>query len=226
MAALFKYSDIDNMPENLIKVEYDVDKKTGTVKGFKKPAKKKCVIEQNGHQFEVVSKAQRTLTTLWEDSQDHGYDYYYYDPETLLDLCVKNGIPAEGYTHDGTGVRIDHPTNDLFWGPNKTDVDKLDEETIDKRIRVFVHILTYCCEEEIAKEILVRATKKKNGTLHKGRILTIAHMNLTNEEGDTYVAVAKNDSDTKISIEVRKVGVNSTWLYEPDLLTSTGLFFG
>ena len=40
------------------------------------------------------------------------------------------------------------------------------------------------------------------------------------------VVVAKNDSDTKISLEVRQKGVNTTWLSDPDLFTSTTLFFG
>ena len=72
---------------------------------------------------------------------------------------------------------------------------------------------------------IARATKKKNGTLHKGRLLRIAHMDLTNENGDIYLVVAKNDSDTKISVEVRTVELNSEWYYEPDLFTSTELFF-
>ena len=57
------------------------------------------------------------------------------------------------------------------------------------------------------------------------RLLRIAHMDLTNENGDIYLVVAKNDSDTKISVEVRTVELNSEWYYEPDLFTSTELFF-
>ena len=183
----FDYSDIDSMPEELVKVEKDIDKKTGAVKGFKKPAKKKCIVELNGIQFEVVSKVQRALTKLWLDNYET-YDEedgeieeatfrYCYDPAMLLDLCEKNNIPTEGYTDEGSGVYVDHPTYGLFWGSKKIDVERLDDEMIDKRIRVFVHILNHCCEEEVAKALVALATKKKNGTLHKGRLFTIAHMN-------------------------------------------------
>ena len=228
----YGYSNIDSIPEDLIKVELDVDKQTGKVKGYKKPKIKKCVIEENGIQFEVVSKAQRTLTKLWDDIhsvllEDDEMVSSMYDPSYLLELCKKNGIPAEGYTHDGTGTFIDAPTNDLFWGPNKVDnVEELDSDTVIKRLKVFVYILSHCCDENVARELVARATKKKNGSLHKGRIQRIAHMNFTDEDGETYVAVAKNDSDTKISIEVRMVGINTTWIDEPDLFDSTDLFFG
>ena len=50
----YGYSNIDNIPEELIKVELDVDKKTGDIKGYKKPKIKKCVVEENGIQFSFV----------------------------------------------------------------------------------------------------------------------------------------------------------------------------
>ena len=235
------YTDIDNIPEDLIKVEYDIDKKTGETKGYKKPAKKKWVVEMDGKQFEVASKVQKTLTSLWKDNyepyeddedEEEAYPSEYYDPSTLLDLCGKYNIPAEGYIHDGTGIRINNPTSALFMtsagfiGTKPIDIDSLDQNIVDKRIRVFVHVLMRCCEEDVAKELVARATKKKNGTLHKGRLLTIAHLDLTDEDGYIYVVVAKNDSDSKISIEVRETELNSGWYYESDLFKSVPLFFG
>ena len=232
MSGKYGYLNIDSIPEELITVELDVDKKTGETKGYKKPKVKKCVVEENGIQFEVASKAQRTLTKIWDDFhsdyiRDNEFSVYFYDPDTMLKICEKNGIPAEGYTHDSTGVYMDAPIADLFWGPQKLDsVDGLDAITIDKRIRVFVHILMHCCDEAVANELVARATKKKNGTLHKGRIQMIAHLDLTGKDGETFVAVAKNDSDNKISIEARTKGINTTWIDEPDLFDSTDLFFG
>lgn len=243
MAGTFRYSDIDNIPEELIKVEFEKDKKTGDTVGFKKPAKKKCAVEHNGTSFEVASKVQTALKQIWfdryesydeeddEDFDDEVYAAKYYDPSMLLNMCKDYNIPPEGYIHDGTGMRITNPTSALFMtsagfiGKEKIDIESLDDATVDKRIRVFVHILMRCCDEDIAKELVARATKKKNGTLHKGRLLRIAHMDLTDENGDIYLVVAKNDSDTKISVEVRTVELNSEWYYEPDLFTSTELFF-
>lgn len=234
------YADIDNIPEELITVEYDIDKKTGETKGFKKPAKKKWVVELDGKQFEVVSKVQKTLTNLWainserqgnEEDEEERYTIDFYDPEKLLNLCDEYNIPAEGYIHDGTGMRINNPTSALFmtssWfrGTEPIDIDSLDDSAVDKRIRVFAHILMRCCDEDVVKELVARATKKKNGTLHKGRLLRIAHMDLTDDSGSVYVAFAKNDSDSKLSIEVRPEALNSKWYYEPDLFTSTDLFF-
>ena len=81
------YADIDNIPEELITVEYDIDKKTGETKGFKKPAKKKWVVELDGKQFEVVSKVQKTLTNLWainserqgnEEDEEERYTIDFY----------------------------------------------------------------------------------------------------------------------------------------------------
>ena len=238
------YSEIDTIPEELIKVELDIDKKTGEAKGYKKPAKKKWKIEHNGIEFEVASKLQKTLTNLWElrhgvdfddDDFEDDEDYEphiasFYDPETLLKLCKKYNIPPEGYTHDGTGMFIDNPISALFMtsagfiGRERIEIDSLDDATVDKRIGAFVYVLMRCHDEDIVKEIVARATKKKNGSLHKGRLLTIEHMNLSDEDGNTYVVVAKNDSDTKISLEVRVKGVNTTWLDDPDLYTSTSLF--
>lgn len=242
------YADIDNMPDELIEVELDVDKKTGTAKGYKKPAKKKWKIERNGIEFDVSSKLQKALNTIWEDRHpfvddeeddftEEDYRTSYYDPQTLLRLCEEYDIPAEGYTHEGTGIFIDGPISALFTTSagfiekktidiNIEDTYSLDDAIVDKRIRAFVHILMRCHDEDVVKEIVARATKKKNGSLHKGRLQTIAHMDLVDEDGETYVVVAKNDSDTKISLEVRQKGVNTTWLGDPDLFTSTKLFFG
>ena len=228
----YGYSNIDSIPEELITVELDVDKKTGETKGFKKPKNKKCTVEENGIQFEVVSKAQRTLTKIWDDIysdyvNNGEFFYSYYDPTTLMTLCEKKGIPVEGYTHDSTGVYMDAPIADLFWGPQKLDkVDDLDKTIVEKRIRVFVHILMHCCDEAVASELVAKATKKKNGTLHKGRIQMIAHLDLTDKNGETFIAVAKNDADNKIAIEVRTKGINSTWVDDQDLFDSTDLFFG
>lgn len=242
-----KYADFDSIPEDLITVEYDIDKKTGTSKGYKKPAKKKWKINHNGIEFEVVSKLQKTLNSIWddrhwmededddfedEDFEDEDYGTSYYDPKTLLELCKEYNIPPEGYTHDGTGMFIDCPISALFStaagfiGKERIKIDSLDEATVDKRILVFVYILMRCHDEDVVNAIVASATKKKNGSLHKGRLQTIAHMNLVDESGDTYVVVAKNDSDTKISLEVRTKGVNTTWINDPDLVTSTSLFFG
>ena len=243
MAGTFRYSDIGNIPEELIKVEFEKDKKTGDTVGFKKPAKKKWAVEHNGTNFEVALKVQTALKQIWfdryesydeegdEDFDDEVYAAKYYDPSMLLNMCKEYNIPPEGYIHDGTGMRITNPTSALFMtsagfiGPEKIDIESLDDATVDKRTRIFVHILMRCCDEDVVKELVARATKKKNGTLHKGRLLRIAHMDLTNENGDIYLVVAKNDSDTKISVEVRTVELNSEWYYEPDLFTSTELFF-
>lgn len=239
----FAYTDIDNIPEELIKVEFEKDKKTGEAIGFKKPSKKKWVVEHNGAKFEVASKVQTVLKQIWfdryetydeEDDEDFGEEAFtakYYDPSMLLSMCKEYNIPAEGYIHDGTGMRITNPTSALFMtsagfiGKERIDIESLDDATVDKRIRVFVHILMRCCDEDIANELVARAIKKKNGTLHKGRLLRIAHMDLTDEDGNVYVVVAKNDSDTKLSIEVRGADLNSEWYYEPDLFTTTDLFF-
>lgn len=248
MAGVFSYSDIDSIPEELIKVEFEKDKKTGDTVGFKKPAKKKWAVEHNGMKFEVASKVQKTLNAIWSDryetydeEDDENFDgeeykEKYYDPSTLLNMCKEYNIPADGYTHEGTGIFVDNPISALFATSagfiEKKSVDinlesySLDEAVVDKRIRAFVHILMRCHDEDVVKEIVARATKKKNGSLHKGRLQTIAHMNLVDEDGNAYVVVAKNDSDTKISLEVRQKGVNTTWLSDPDLYTSTSLFFG
>lgn len=237
----FAYADIDSIPEELIKVEYEIDKKTGETIGFKKPKKKKWVVESEGKTFEVVSKVQKALNEIWsvryeqlddEDDEDFaGEDFALklYDPSTLFDMCKDYNIPTEGYIHDGTGMRITNPTAALFMtsagfiGKEKIDIESLDDATVDKRINVFVHILMRCCDEDVANELVARAAKKKNGTLHKGRLLRIAHMDLTDEDGNVYVVVAKNDSDTKMSIEFRVVDLNSEWYYESDLFTSTDL---
>lgn len=238
-----RYSDIDNMSDELIKVELDVDKKTGEAKGYKKPKKKKWTVEHNGIQFDVASKLQKGLNNIWElrhpsfDDEDDDFteeDYVisHYDPKTLLELCKEYNIPPEGYTHDGTGMFIDCPISALFStaagfiGKERIHIESLDEATVDKRIRAFVYILMRCHDEDVVNEIVAKATKKKNGSLHKGRLQTIAHMNLVDEDGDTYIVVAKNDSDTKISLEVRTKGVNTTWINDSDLFTSTLLFFG
>ena len=239
----FAYADIDSIPEELIKVEFEKDKKTGETIGFKKPSKKKWTVEHNGTTFEVASKVQTALKQIWfdwyetyDEEDDEDFDggesaAKYYDPSMLLNMCKDYNIPPEGYIHDGTGMRITNPTSALFMtsagfiGKEKIDIESLDNATVDKRIRVFIHILMRCCDEDIAKELVARATKKKNGTLHKGRLLRIAHMDLTDDYGNIYVVVAKNDSDTKISIEVRAAELNSEWYYDSDLFTTTELFF-
>ena len=113
----YGYSNIDSIPEDLIKVELDVDKQTGKVKGYKKPKIKKCVIEENGIQFEVVSKAQRTLTKLWDDIhsvllEDDEMVSSMYDPSYLLELCKKNGIYDPDYS-DGPKCNQHNPTGNL-----------------------------------------------------------------------------------------------------------------
>ena len=107
----------------------------------------------------------------------------------------------------------------------KTEVYFTSDETMLRNAKFHIDFAYEALPDEVYNNCDLNK-KKKNGSLHKGRIQRIAHMNFTDEDGETYVAVAKNDSDTKISIEVRMVGINTTWIDEPDLFDSTDLFFG
>ena len=223
-ATVFKYSNIDNISDDLLNSIYSIDRKTGETNGYKKPSQKSWTVEFKGKSFKVISKAQRTLNMIWNKE----CSIQPYDPEYLLDLCEKNDIPPEGYVDAKTGILVYNPLYDLFLkkqNDKEFSIDTLDEKTTQKRISAFVYILLRCHDEDVVKEIVAKAVKKKNGALHKGRILTIAHMNLIDFWENAYTIVAKNESDAEITIEVRKRSINSTWFYEPDMLTSTTLFF-
>ena len=82
-------------------------------------------------------------------------------------------------------------------------VEPLKAEEIESRLKKFVLAANRCVEEETLLKIARDMPKKKNGMLYKGRILSIAYLDLVDDGGWTFEIVAKNEDDSQFCVEMR-----------------------
>lgn len=201
------------------KIEGAIEYSKGQPKGFKKPAVKELTITQDGIEFKVKYKLTSKYSALWKNYYQIREEHSFYDPAVVL----KNVQMSGGYIDDGSGVYVSAPLADQI----PEDTERLTAEDVDIRLKAFITVANKCAEFEVAAEILEKMPRKKNKTLHKGRILPIAFLNIVESMGVTYQIVAKNESDTELIIEMRnKVPVVDDLVsYPRDLQSSSNLFF-
>lgn len=208
---------MNRIPEE--KIEGAIEYSKGQPKGFKKPAVKELAITQDGIEFKVKYKLTAKYSALWKNYYQVREEHSFYDPAVAL----KSAQMSSGYIHDGSGVYVAVPQEDQI----SEDTENLTAEEVETRLKVFITVANKCTDPEVAAEILAKMPRKKNKTLYKGRILPIAFLNIVECMGVTYQIVARNESDTELTIEMRsKVPVVDELVsYPSDLQSSSNLFF-
>lgn len=201
------------------KIEGAIEYSKGQPKGFTKPSVKELTITQDGIEFKVKYKLTSKYSALWKNYYQIRAEHSFYDP----DVALKSAKMSDGYIDDGSGVYVSAPLADQI----PEDTERLTAEEVETRLKVFITVANKCTDSEVAAKILEKMPRKKNKTLHKGRILPIAFLNIVESMGVTYQIVAKNESDTELTIEMRnKVPVvNELVYYSSDLQSSSNLFF-
>ncbi len=160
----------------------------GKPKGFAKPAVKEAQVLVGGEAFTVVFKIAGRLPGLWKQYYLTKEDGDLFDPRT----AVFYSEPGAEYLE--LPIRGEIPT----W------LVPLSADEVEKRLCAFVKASNICVREENVKAVLEQAAKKKNGRLSKGRVVHLAYLDLVGRPGTTYELVARNDDETRITIELRK----------------------
>ena len=147
--------------------------------------------------------------------------YFSKAAEKLEDCFVFDAYPAieSMYARELTDKEILWQTNgEPQYESPRFDTDKLtflDDDQIKKREDFIIAIANLINNQETMEAIVQYATKKKDGTLHKNRVLRIASTGVASFFNGVYAIVARAKTDTSLSVtfeEVRcKPGDNELW---------------
>ena len=165
------------------------------------PKGKRYTVNCNG----VEIKVQTYLAKAGEKMPDFGYDAYsaiesMYVRELSIEeiLWENNGEPQYADPQFNT--------KDLTW---------LSDEQIQKRTDFIIAIANLINNQETMDAIVQAAAKKKNGTLHKNRVVKIACAGVSDSIDRVYAIVARAKTDNTMSITFEDVlcrpGDNVVW---------------
>lgn len=170
-----------------------------------KLAKTDYCIAAGKHSFQVsfkgaiaANKEIKAYIAVAKGQSDAGL----YDPKALMQANAYVLYTIEPHT----GVRIRTLEEGYeSRGDKRIYSDPMTDEEILKRCTRFVNDAMTCLTEKGVRKIMDAVPKKKNGTLHKGRVTTILKCNIANSEGEVLFLYAKNQSDTELDIAVKKL---------------------
>lgn len=185
--------------------ELDLSKVSQHVKDLKWPKGKRYTVNYNGIEMKI-----QTYFSAATEKTDELTEYDQYD--------AYDGIESM-YVRELTDDEIRWETNgEPQYADPCFDQDKLDyleENELKKRADFIIAIGNLINNQETMDEIVNAATKKKNGTLHKNRVLKIASSGVATPFNEVYAIVARAKTDTSISVTFETVlcrpGDNELW---------------
>ena len=162
-------------------------------------------VTSDGHEFHVAFKGATTANKAIQENIDCADEHSYrkmYDPRELLAVNGHNLHTIDEHT----GVRITTLSEAYeYLGETRTYSDPLNETKIMRRTASFVSDITECLREENVAKLFDLFPKKKNGTLHKGRVTIIRKCTCADSEGNVLALYAKNMNDTDVEMGVKEV---------------------
>ena len=171
----------------------------GKPTGFAKPEVKGAVVQDGQLSIQVKFKIAANLNYVWDKYYAGKNSAKFYDPQTALDASL---MPC--------------PLEDAI--PENT--PRLSPSEIAARTELFVRLANECVQEKYLEKILGAAVRKKNGTLHKGRVLHLAFLNCVGQDGATCSLVAVNKGDNEILVELRtQTPVTQTYIEQEFLFS-------
>ena len=165
------------------------------------PKGKRYTVNCNG----VEIKVRTYLAKAGEKMPDFGYDAY----SAIESMYVRELSREEILWENNGEPQYADPqfnTKDLTW---------LSDEQIQKRTDFIIAIANLINNQETMDAIVQAAAKKKNGTLHKNRVVKIACAGVSDSIDRVYAIVARAKTDNTMSITFEDVlcrpGDNVVW---------------
>ena len=192
MASFSVYDKLDSL---------DITKLTASVKKMEWPKGKRYTVNCNG----VEIKVQTYLAKAGEKMPGFGYDAYSAIESMYVRELSREEIQWE---NNGEPQYADPQfnTKDLTW---------LSDEQIQKRTDFIIAIANLINNQETMDAIVQAAAKKKNGTLHKNRVVKIACAGVSDSIDRVYAIIARAKTDNTMSITFEDVlcrpGDNGVW---------------
>ena len=179
----------------------DISKLATAAKSATWPKGKRYTVNCNGIEFKI----QTYLAKAGEDMPLFDYDAY----AAIQSMYVRELTKEE--------IRWESNGEPQFADPrfNTKELSHLTDEQVQKRKDFIVAIANLINNQETMNAIVEAAAKKKNGTLHKNRVVKIACAGATDFLDRVYAIVARAKTDNTMSITFEDVlckpGDNEVW---------------
>lgn len=166
------------------------------------PKNKRYTVTHNGIEFKV--------STYWSKGNKGELGDGDYDAYAAIESVYIPEIPPEQIRWENNG--------EPQYLPPQFDTHKLsylDEDVVKSRFDFLAAVANLLNDQPTMEAIVATAAKKKNGTLHKNRVLKLACSGVADCMNSVYALVARAKSDTSISILLEETrcypGDNELW---------------
>ena len=187
--------------ENMDSIDVNVLTEAAGVKTW--PKGKRYVVDCNG----VEVKIQTSYTKIDEKFPNIGYYSY-----VAIGTIYRRELRRDEIRWETNG---EPQYADPMFDMSVVQKHKLDKKQLQQRIEFITAVANLINNQEAMEAIVQAATKKKNGTLHKGRVLKIASTGISGLFPYVYALVARNKDDHTITITFEDVtcneGDNDLW---------------
>lgn len=163
-------------------------------------AKTAAGVWPKGKKFKVsIGKTEFAVSTYFSKSQEkaEGIDYGRDAATELKNMKTREEVVAEILERD-PNRRTD--AADYATAAFRNSSPVLTDEQIKHRLDFIAAVAYLISDQKTMEAIAANAQKKKNGTLHKGRVQKIALSGIADGSNTVYAIVARNKTDTSISI--------------------------
>lgn len=129
----------------------------------------------------------------------------YFDPQSVSTLAEKEGSKSyeERKVYENCGEFIYDPYTSVMPGAKE-----LTSEQVGNRALLFAKLCQLAANDSILQIIAEKAEKKKNGFLHKGRVIRIACVFAVDSSLHYYELYGQAKDDTNLIISVRENRLN------------------
>lgn len=165
------------------------------------PKNKRYTVTHNGIEFKV--------STYWSKGNEEEFGLGCYDAYTAIESVYTPELPPEKILWENNGepqyLPPEFDTHELSY---------LDEDVVKSRSDFFAAVANLLNDQPRMEAIVAAAAKKKNGTLHRNRVLKLASSGVAATDS-VYALVARSKNDTSMSILLEKMrcypGDNELW---------------
>lgn len=168
------------------------------------PKGKRYTVKLNGKEFKI-----QTYFSSAADKMAKTDDSVYDANAAIESMYVRELRPDEIRWETDGEPQYDDPKF------NKDVLKRLDPEEIQKRNDFIIAVANLINNQETMEAIVAAATKKKNGTLYKNRLVRIAHCGIAGwyDRINAIVARAKTDLTMSVTFEdvLCRPGDNEVW---------------
>ena len=182
----------------------NTEKLIKTAGGSKWPKGKRYTVKLNGKEFKIQTYLAKAGEKI-EELDGWGYDAY----SAIESIYTRQLRPDEIFWEtDGQPQYADPEFN-------TKELKRLDPEEFKQRSDFIVAVANLINNQETMEAIVAAATKKKNGTFYKGRVVKIASSGIADGTDRVYAIVARAKNDLTMSVTFEDVlcrdGDNAVW---------------